>query len=279
MSAQEPIQFARRARRKSDLVDHATQILVFGAITGGLIVYQFLAYFGASIGLGKRWSMMLACAVGLGCLLSLAIHEGRSSFRLKANPDREPDNLARLCCVGLPADLRKCGEFPDVPFGPLIFTGWFTYRLSPFMKVIVAILTLPAFSVAHLMIAGATNPWTLSDFVFKAWLALMTARMIVAWLWPTYFRVVPGRLDIMCFSTLRARAISTERFDLRKAKIVVDLRRNVVFLDEGERTAELAIGLMFGRTRFAHALFWAALSTRLPPPLPEHELLGWHAAR
>jgi hypothetical protein len=103
---------------------------------------------------------------------------------------------------------------------------------------------------------------------------LLLAYSAVAWLWPTYFRVVPGRLDVMRFGSLRGRPVSIERFDLHTAKLLVDMRRWVVFIDDEERQIELPIALMRDRRRFAHAVLLAALSTYEPAPLPDDALLG-----
>jgi hypothetical protein len=142
------------------------------------------------------------------------------------------------------------------------------------MTAVVVVLTVLVFLVLQFVIVPAAAPILGDSVAFDFWGALVAARLVVAWLWPTYFRVMPGRLDVMRFSTLRGRAISFERFDLRQARVLADLRRSVVFIDEGENRAEYAIGLMRGRTRFAHALFWAAMNTHEPPELPADRLLG-----
>jgi hypothetical protein len=270
----EHVHFSRISKRKSELATLTTQAILFVAFFLGLILFRVLVFVGGRVGLGGRFALILVSAVVIGVLIAIAVRDFRRGLRLKANPHREADERARLRCVGLPQELAKWGELRDAPFEPLVFTGWFTHRLPPFMRAMVAVLTVPAFIVAHLMISGLTSLWTREEIVLKLWLALLSARGIVSWLWPTYFRVVPGRLDVMRFSNIRGRAVATRHFDLRKARILVDLRRNVVFIDEDGDSEEFAIGLMPGRTRFAHALFWAALSTHEPPPLPENELLG-----
>ncbi|RJP33774.1 MAG: hypothetical protein C4547_11780 [Phycisphaerales bacterium] len=99
-------------------------------------------------------------------------------------------------------------------------------------------------------------------------------------LWPTYYRVVPGRLDVMRFNMLRNEPVSIAQHPLRDAWIEIDLRRCVVIIGrrnepgEPQTEAELPILLMRRRTEFAHALLLAAISTHEAPPLPDDALLG-----
>jgi hypothetical protein len=95
-----------------------------------------------------------------------------------------------------------------------------------------------------------------------------------AWLWPTYFRLVPGRLELLWYSPFRKRPIERTVVDLRTARVLVDLRQFVVATEAANKPLELSIALMPRRKRFAYMLFLAALSTHEPGPLPEDELVG-----
>jgi hypothetical protein len=150
----------------------------------------------------------------------------------------------------------------------------FSQRLTTRMNAVVVIVSALLFLIAYFVVVPAAAPVLADTGVVVLFGCVVAARLVVAWLWPTYFRVMPGRLEVMRFSTLAGRPISFERFDLRQASVLVDLRRSVVFVDEGDRRGEYAIALMRGRTRFAHALFWAAMNTHQPPDLPEDKLLG-----
>jgi hypothetical protein len=99
----------------------------------------------------------------------------------------------------------------------------------------------------------------------------------VGWLWPTYFRIVPGRLDVMRFNNLRNRLVGVCRLDLRKAKLLIDLRRGVIFIDDADgHTGEFPIVWMrrATRERLAYHLLLAALSSYQAPDLPDDKLLG-----
>ena len=68
--------------------------------------------------------------------------------------------------------------------------------------------------------------------------------------------------------------MQVERYDLRSARVIVDLRTNGVFIVEGEKVGEYSIWFMGERSAFARWLFQGAVSTHVAPELADDVLTG-----
>jgi hypothetical protein len=180
--------------------------------------------------------------------------------------------------VGSPDEVRDW-ELRDIPFEPILFRGSFAQPFSPRMKLATLLLIPAAASLGHLLllllvpIQFRSGRLPFSPAV-SLWVGIVAALALVAWLCPTYFRVVPGRLDVMGFFPWRANAQRYESYDLRRATICVDLQCRVVAINDGARSVEFGIRFMRDSKQFARALFAAALCSWDPPPLPQDDLLG-----
>lgn len=189
-----------------------------------------------------------------------------------------PPEACRLCCVGAPEELAEFGEWADVPFEPALFFGRFAIRGRAWPRwlytVIAACVFLTLFGLSlyrvRLRIGGLV--WA------EMALALGLAEVATAFLWPTYIRLVPGRLDVLGYGPLSKKPVFLDQYDLRKASITTDLRRSFVsILTKGtphSRQLEFGISLMMERKRFVYMLFLAAMSSYQPGPLPKDDLLG-----
>ncbi len=92
-------------------------------------------------------------------------------------------------------------------------------------------------------------------------------------MWPTYFRIVPGRIDALRYSFLSDRPVSVTKTVLRDARIIYDHSKYTLHLHTGD-WEDYWIMLVPRRRQFIRALFLAAASTHQPPPLPDDDLLG-----
>ena len=201
--------------------------------------------------------------------------------QLRDLPPVPLDVTTRLACVGSPRQLKKCGEFTDLPFAPVFFSATFAQPFSWVMVMVAVVPAIPAIVGCQYLIAHlAGTPileFTMMTNVFAGSGGVGCAAGIVGWLWPTYFRIVPGRLDVMRFNNLLNRPVSVERYNLRTAKLLIDLRRGVIFVDESDgRTGEFPIVWMrrSTRERLAYHLLLAAISSYEAPMLPDDRLLG-----
>jgi hypothetical protein len=185
-----------------------------------------------------------------------------------------PDDAYRINCVGHPGDLGDCGPLEDVSFEPHIFPALLSGWLSGRAIAVSAMVMVGAAAVLYALASAVGLATEYAYVPFYFWAGMGIAVYASTWLWPTYVRVVPGRLEVMQFSSMRGRPPALHRYSLRSARILTDMRRWAVIVDEGKRSVELPILLMRERRRFVHAVLLAATSTHDPAPLPPDSLLG-----
>ncbi len=225
----------------------------------------------------------LGYLIGVACVVWIGIHSLSLLTRLLApywNAARgcdAPTHDSRLASVGNRRKVESIGELADVLFEPAIFRAPFfggfekghdrTALFAGIVMIIVCALTVLRLGLGGAFAASA-------HYYLAAGIGL--ALLVHEWLSPTYLRIVPGRVDVMEFGVfLRGRARVT-KYDLRTARVVVDLRQLAVFIDDNEKNvhAELAIAFVRDRYRLAYYLLLAALSTHEPGPLPDDALVG-----
>ena len=93
---------------------------------------------------------------------------------------------------------------------------------------------------------------------------------------PRYFRISPGRLEIIRYGALRTDPLSHETHSLRDAQVTCDYARRIVQIAAERNQTSALIDLR--RTSRPHALveaiFDAALCSRDAPALPTDQLSG-----
>lgn len=156
--------------------------------------------------------------------------------------------------------------------------------------------------LAAAMAVGAVVSVKPQMFSFYSWLAMGAAGAgavaLPEFCAPTYVRIVPGRLDVIRFSVFRRRPASVASFDLRRSRVLVDVKRAVVSVEPPDANAaparkvrskrwpyavseeggprRFAVGFVLtpSRRRLLQAACAAALSEAPTPELPADELLG-----
>lgn len=182
----------------------------------------------------------------------------------------EPFDGARLNAFGRPEELAPLAELRDTCFEPVIMermmAGWSILGVvvSGFAVVLCLALLLDSLT------PGLGLPVNIGVAVYPLG---MCSIWLIQRLRPTYYRIVPGRMDIMRFSVLTNRATIVDRWDLRNAHITVRFDRRRVGLGMSETKHVRLFGLAEPH-RFVAALFQGAISTHEPPPLPDDALLG-----
>ncbi len=231
-------------------------------------------------------AVVALCGLGAAVAIPALVIWYRRRRELAAVPMDQPRLDLRLNCVAAPPWILQHGDLCDVPFEPKLFRFYNPYVLSTRMKKAREITAIGVFAVLWF---GA---WALgitrdAPSLFL-WLTATAAGYITAvLLWPTWFRVVPGRLDVLRFSLLDWEPVYLKSHPLRDTWVQIDLRRFVLSLGQpappwerdektGDRTPaiEYPLYLMRRRTEFAHAILMAAISTHEAPPLPDDALLG-----
>ncbi len=181
----------------------------------------------------------------------------------------------RLVCLGSPAWLEEFGPLANVPFQPAIFFTLdpvSTRRGKTGLTWALAILLIACFWCLSALRGGSF----IQGGVFKLWTGFFVAYATTHWiLWPTYYRIVPGRLDIVEFSnvpwigTTRCTSIS-----LRDACVLIDLQKSIALLNAMGTQHQIPFLLVREPRRFAHTLLMGTVSTYEPAPLPHGELVG-----
>jgi len=235
--------------------------------------------------MARPWSCLLFAPLGVWFILRL-IALARREWSIMHNTGAEVTAGVRLAYVGAAEDLVPFGGFHDCGFDPVLFrvaAGQPCLPHMPGTRVVYTILAVLAAYFLLVFLLGLPGPvYPLERLSPAHGLAMglgASGGFILAdWLCAAYIRIVPGRLDVMRFSVLRGRLNAVVHVSLRGARIVVDRRRDLVFIDraaEGEGgSIELSMRYMREKTAFAYSLFLAAMSTSNPPALPDDQLTG-----
>lgn len=238
------------------------------ALAYGLIAFM-LGGFGLVIffEVGSVFGLIYLGVVGVlpaALFVGLRVRRWRLDRRMQsAGVPELPSAHSRLRCCGDVGAILADGPIRDVPFEPRIFRAIIkdsrTMRVGGILyAVIMASYLMPT--------AGTWDIWTTLMLVFYL---LFIAALVMR---PMYYRVVPGRLDVLRYSLLRLAPKQVDRHDLRSAQVLVDLRRNLVHIVEGEKVSEYSLWFMREREAFARALFEGALSTHDAPAVSDEVL-------
>jgi len=224
-----------------------------------------------------------------GCLLdSLANSRRRDERRKGELPLAAPDAKARLTCYGELDELRRVHLIGDVPFEPVILQHYWV-RWSPRMVIWGGLFIIALWMVGLIMSGSLLRPWIgvraaeflrsyfmgCAGFVGIPLVALgyFAAKAI----YPRYFRIVPGRMDVMDFNFWGTRAVRVQSVNLRTAKVLVRYDQQYCEIESTECTGERLKVDFAGMSewhRFCEAVFRAAVSTTQTPTLPSDVLLG-----
>jgi hypothetical protein len=279
----EPFQGAASARRHSPLCGPILGHIYMLAIPAGLLLlFAVLEY----LPIPRSVSIpvyVVAIVVVIGPLILRGRNERRENNRLAPHFAKEPDERRRLRVAGPAARLERLRvlmESEPEEFEPRIFRVGRARRAGfadvAVFTILFAVLFAAFFGAKELLHVAA--PYLGHTIVF---LSLTLTFLIWSFLWPTYLRFVPGRLDILTYGILgggRGGGRPTVRsFDLRTTPILVILPGNAaLFTDPGNAPEILDVGPTFDRDPFSfeRAILAAARSTTPTPPLPDDELIG-----
>lgn len=223
------------------------------------------------------WSVALELAfagVFTAGMIAFGLAEKRRGERLAraaGSAAGAPPQAARVVCAGNRGALDEFGPLADVPFEPAIFNA--SLALPPSRRVLVVWLVL-AVAAGLLLNLGLRASGIRDVSVYTIWFTAALALAALPWLRPVYFRVTPGKIEALTYLAWRTAPVERRAWDLREARLLVDLDRWLVWIDASEATQELSIELVPGRRRLAHAVLLAAVSTHAAGPLPEEGLIG-----
>lgn len=179
---------------------------------------------------------------------------------------------ARILLSGHRSDLIRVTLPRNVLFEPVVFER--VYAGASYIVVFIFGILLGN------IILIATRRW-LPSWVHSGAFAggvFPTFGVLTLWgvsrVFPTYYRITPGRLDIMRFSPIANRSRILERWNLRTAKIKVAFELPTVALRDDGRETMIRLRGISEPFKFVEALLLGAVSTYTPPPLPDDQLIG-----
>ncbi len=242
--------------------------LIF-AIGIGLSVLVVLSVFVGHLFGVEAWIPLLAVLVPAAAWSLARWWRVRASGRRSGPAAERPaldgvmDDRFRLRLQCKPRMLPLIGPLSDDPFEPAIFHVAFATR-RPFaffvflyagmaMGLIMALIVLKKSGVVPSVLPGLQ--------FYEVWACLGLAAAPFYVLFPTYYRLGPGRLDVVRYGVMGVGRPRITTFDLRTCRVRADLRNGGVVIGEpGGRETRLDLGPKWSlaRAEFAAALFNAA---------------------
>ena len=109
--------------------------------------------------------------------------------------------------------------------------------------------------------------------------ALCFARFSRALIWPTYLRIVPGRMDVLQYGFLGRGRPRVRSYDLRTSRLYIHINSSLAVFATDSNDGELLPAVSTGwfqndPVEFERTLLTAALTDLPSPPLPDVELIG-----
>ncbi len=212
------------------------------------------------LSLNKQLVLTVAMLLPAAIVFYWVIRYLRFTHRLvRDGVPRLPPADARLQCVAAPGDLPPLANSCGVMFEPRV------YRASYTSRVAVSGLALTWVAVAVLNVTTRVG-----DYDWNTLLGLGAAAIgLFAFARPVYFRISPGRLEVLRYGFIQREPMEVDEYDLRYAYIVADLHRRRLTVSHSERKGKsYSILLMRERREFLYTLFMAALSKQQAPSLP-----------
>ncbi len=255
---------------------HAKQVRSAGYIAACVLMFVFSFLIVSSIMPGPFGGVVAGCITVLafvGYLISRRV--GRAERARCLALIRPSDTPGRVRCVGKVSRIaRILAQEPisDTMFEPQVFRGTGALKSSGPKRAAQVIIGV--------VVAGSMfwAQWhflrNMANVHMDVMLALGAAMIIGGAMFPTYLRVVPGRIDIMECGWLGKRILSVKRLDLRTKPIIVDLNRQIVQIGDAADAPKIAFGAVWDNWGFAHAALMASISTHEPAPLPDDALIG-----
>jgi hypothetical protein len=187
----------------------------------------------------------------------------RKNFQVKAN--------ARLRVSGNALELNRLVDIRDVPFEPVVFERVYAATSMPIVFALGMLVGTVLMILWIVYLPIRMNGGVLGGL----WQCIgLVVVWLVARMRPTYYRVVPGRLEIMRFNALTNRSQMLKQWDLRSVRLFVAFDRQLVELTDGTGSATIRLWGISEPYKFVEALLQGAISTYPAPPLPDDQLLG-----
>lgn len=197
-----------------------------------------------------------------------SMYKGKAKYETVHGAMPHAPESARMVAIGHRNDIGPVSELINEPFEPIIVHRSMSRALS------IATMVLMLLCVVFITELTSKNP-VAGAF---GWVTVMIGMLVgqsVSLFRPVYFRMVPGRLDIMRYDGWRRKPITIERVDLRNSRIHVNVGLGTVEISNPNISKKkYHLSTISEPLRFIQGLFQAAICTTSAPSLPDDELLG-----
>jgi hypothetical protein len=240
---------------------------------------------------------------------SMRPSDSRFRLRVVIPRSRQTRGMARwaMLATGLqpdeyPADTEELAAVRG-GFEPIIIRPWLGIQRGKHYHCTVGVAA--ALSLALVVAFGLATTGSLQPLFqsFRMWgvFGLVTAASLgtAEFLFPTYLRLAPGRLDIFHYRLLGRGEPIVTTYDLKSVPLCVDFQSATIVIEPPRppgvplpptvlssrwphwkeyppsyRPEYLSLSLCQGRTEFCQRLIQAARTNEPTPPLPSDRLLG-----
>lgn len=202
------------------------------AITAG----TFLMRFGLIIGIGALAVLLVVMIVPVVMWLRNR-NPKKPPKGEEPVPEESPDERYRLRLIAPPAWAYEIRGLNDQPFEPRVFQVLFAVPKRKWPAVTTWVVLFVALGALWWYIKRSMGVGSMPGMHFQAWdvwASMAVASLPFAWMWPTYVRVSPGKLDIMRFGVLGAGTPTIKTIDLRDARVLCASDGVIVIEREGE---------------------------------------------
>lgn len=229
---------ARRALERNALVRVLTVPAIFWV---GLLLVGAFTLSGLAKGLGE-WLTVAALIVMIGIFLGPMIW-----FLRRRKPPKSPDEKVirlspspnpsyRLNMIGPKRTILAMRGLSAEPFEPRLIGIPFRLPTRKWPWVALWIVLAVSLGVAWWFVKRRSGVGLVflpgnSLQAWEVWAIMGLAALPFAWLWPTYLRVSPGRLDVLVYGTLGAGPPKVTTIDLREARVECDASIGFITID------------------------------------------------
>lgn len=190
---------------------------------------------------------------------------------LKRRENETAPAPVRIIVVARPIDLLPFAELADAGFPPLVFQAapggmWLRRNYG-----LIAIL-----SPAILFLLGYGGFWLLLAPAILLLAPLIAWQFAASVMRPTYYRLIPGRLDVLHGARLRSAVAVADSIELRRAEVRVNcyaVDEFITIRTDSGKTMRLPKTVARDPAGLAQAVVRAALCTAETPPTPTDRLL------
>ncbi|MCA9278277.1 MAG: hypothetical protein H6815_06420 [Phycisphaeraceae bacterium] len=255
-----------------------------------------------SLGVPVRYVYYFWAMFGLAVLVVL-VQVGTRAYMKAVKFKRQKLNAAetwRVAIIGRSAYQEDFGVVPTENFEPIVVPARVGHRSKKQFVAVAAITEMVCFLSVLYFLPIRTVLTVASNFYLLMILGVGVSSVVTGFLYPVYYRVLPGSIDIVRYPFLGMGKPAVERFDLHACRVTVLAQRKIVLIDDPavppkpieqdslarsvvahmnmqytfHAAAEINVALNRDSMQLVRMIAAAAISPYPTPELPDDELVG-----